>query len=82
MTGGSDMKDLLEYLAKALVDNPEDVHVEAIEGERSVILQLKVNNDDIGKVIGKQGKIAQALRTIVKAAATKQGKNAIVEILD
>jgi predicted RNA-binding protein YlqC (UPF0109 family) len=82
MTGGSDMKDLLEYLAKALVDNPEDVHVEAIEGERSVILQLKVNNDDIGKVIGKQGRIAQALRTIVKAAATKQGKNAIVEILD
>jgi predicted RNA-binding protein YlqC (UPF0109 family) len=80
MTGGSDMKDLLEYLAKALVDNPEDVHVEAIEGERSVILQLKVNNDDIGKVIGKQGRIAQALRTIVKA--TKQGKNAIVEILD
>jgi len=76
------MKDLLEYLAKALVDNPDDVHVEVIEGERSVILQLKVNAEDIGKVIGKQGRIAQALRTLVKAAATKQGKNAIVEILD
>ena len=76
------MKDLLEYLAKALVDNPDDVHVEVIEGERSVILQLKVNPEDIGKVIGKQGRIAQALRTLVKAAATKQGKNAIVEILD
>ncbi|HEY5493901.1 MAG TPA: KH domain-containing protein [Candidatus Anoxymicrobiaceae bacterium] len=76
------MKDLLEYLAKALVDNPDDVHIEVIEGERSVILQLKVNQEDIGKVIGKQGRIAQALRTIVKAAATKQGKNAIVEILD
>ena len=76
------MKDLLEYLAKALVDNPDDVHVEAIEGERSVILQLRVHTDDIGKVIGKQGRIAQALRTLVKAAATKQGKNAIVEILD
>jgi predicted RNA-binding protein YlqC (UPF0109 family) len=82
MTGGSEMKDLLEYLAKALVDNPDDVHVEAIEGERSVILQLRVHTDDIGKVIGKQGRIAQALRTLVKAAATKQGKNAIVEILD
>lgn len=76
------MKDLLEYLAKALVDNPDEVRIEAIEGERSVILQLRVNPDDIGKVIGKQGRIAQALRTIVKAAATKQGKNAIVEILD
>ncbi|HEY5502472.1 MAG TPA: KH domain-containing protein [Candidatus Anoxymicrobiaceae bacterium] len=76
------MKDLLEYLAKALVDNPDDVHVEVIEGERSVILQLKVNDEDIGKVIGKQGRIAQALRTLVKASATKQGKNAIVEILD
>jgi len=76
------MKDLLEYLAKALVDNPDDVRVEVIEGERSVILQLRVHPDDVGKVIGKQGRIAQALRTLVKAAATKQGKNAIVEILD
>ena len=76
------MKELLEYLAKALVDNPDDVKIEVIEGERSVILQLRVNQEDIGKVIGKQGRIAQALRTIVKASATKQGKNAIVEILD
>jgi predicted RNA-binding protein YlqC (UPF0109 family) len=76
------MKELLEYLAKALVDNPDDVEIEVIEGERSMILQLKVNQEDIGKVIGKQGRIVQALRTIVKAAATKQGKNAIVEILD
>lgn len=76
------MKDLLEYLAKSLVDNPDAVEIDVIEGERSVILQLKVHPDDIGKVIGKQGRIAQALRTLVKAAATKQGKNAIVEILD
>jgi len=76
------MKELLEYLAKALVDNPDDVKIEVIEGERSVILQLRVNPEDVGKVIGKQGRIAQALRTIVKASATKQGKNAIVEILD
>lgn len=76
------MKDLLEYLAKALVDHPDDVQIETIEGERSVILQLKVHPDDVGKVIGKQGRTAQALRTLVKAAAMKQGKNAIVEILD
>lgn len=76
------MKELLDYLAKALVDHPDDVQIEVIEGERSVILQLRVHPDDIGKVIGKQGRIAQALRTLVKAAATKQGKNAIVEILD
>lgn len=76
------MKELLEYIAKALVDHPEDVEIEMIEGERSVILQLKIHPDDIGKVIGKQGRIAQALRTVVKAAATKEGKNAIVEILD
>ena len=76
------MKDLLEYLAKSIVDYPDDVQIEAIEGERSVILQLRVNPEDMGKVIGKQGRIAQALRTLVKAAATKQGKSAIVEILD
>ena len=76
------MEDLLEYLARALVDNPDDVQVEVIEGERSAILQLKVHPDDIGKVIGKQGRIVHAIRTLVKAAATKQGKNAIVEILD
>lgn len=76
------MKELLEYLARSLVDNPDDVQVELIEGERSVILQLRVNPEDIGKVIGKQGRIAQALRTLVKASAMKQGKNAIVEILD
>ena len=76
------MEDLLEYIARALVDNPDDVHIDVIEGERSVILQLRVHPDDVGMVIGKQGRIAQALRTLVKAAATKQGKNAIVEILD
>jgi len=76
------MKDLLEYLARALVDNPDDVHIDTIEGERTVILQLKVHPEDVGKVIGKQGRIANALRTLVRAAATKQGKNAIVEIID
>jgi predicted RNA-binding protein YlqC (UPF0109 family) len=78
----ADMKDLLEYLAKALVDNPDGVEVTTVEGERSVILQLRVDPDDVGKVIGKKGRIAQAMRTLVKASATKEGRNAIVEIID
>ncbi|MCK4777149.1 MAG: KH domain-containing protein [Actinomycetia bacterium] len=76
------MKELLTTLARALVDSPEDVDVTIVEGEKSVILQLKVAPDDIGKVIGKQGRIAQALRVIIRAAAVKEGKRAIVEILD
>ena len=76
------MKELLETLAKALVDEPDKVEVSVIEGEKSVILQLKVADDDIGKVIGKQGRIAKALRTIIKASSVKEGKKAVVEILD
>jgi predicted RNA-binding protein YlqC (UPF0109 family) len=75
------MKELLEYLAKALVDKPEDVEVSQVEGERSVILELRVSPEDMGKVIGKQGRIAQALRTIVKAAAVKDGKRVMIEII-
>ncbi|RJQ31089.1 MAG: KH domain-containing protein [Actinobacteria bacterium] len=76
------MKELLETLAKALVDKPDEVEVSAVEGEKSVILQLKVAPDDVGKVIGKQGRIAKALRTIVKASSVKEGKKAVVEIID
>lgn len=76
------MKDLLEYIAKALVDKPDEVSVNVVEGDRSLILQLRVSPDDVGKVIGKQGRIAQALRTLIRATAVKQGKRAIVEILD
>ncbi len=76
------MKELLETLAQALVDKPEDVNVSVVEGEKSVILQLHVAPEDVGKVIGKQGRIAKALRTVVKAAAVKEGKKAIVEIID
>jgi predicted RNA-binding protein YlqC (UPF0109 family) len=64
------------------VDNPDAVNVSVVEGEKSVIYQLKVAPEDLGKVIGKQGRIAQALRTIVRAAGVKQGKRAMVEILD
>lgn len=75
------MKELLETIAKALVDNPDDVLVNEIEGEQSVILELRVAQEDMGKVIGKQGRIAKAIRTVIKAAATKENKRVIVEIL-
>ncbi|TET55125.1 MAG: KH domain-containing protein [Actinobacteria bacterium] len=76
------MKELLETLAKALVDKEDEVEVSAIESEKSIILQLKVAGDDVGKVIGKEGRIAKALRTIVKASSVKHGKKAVVEIID
>ncbi len=75
------MKELVEFIAKSLVDNPEDVVVTEVEGSQSVILELKVHPDDMGKVIGKQGRIAKALRTVVKAAAIKENKRVVVEII-
>ncbi|HHV28685.1 KH domain-containing protein [Acetivibrio mesophilus] len=75
------MKELLEAIAKALVDCPDDVHVNEVEGEKSIILELTVSKDDMGKVIGKQGRIAKAIRTVVKAAAVKENKRVSVEIL-
>ncbi len=77
-----ELKELLEYLAKALVDNPDDVRVVSTETETTVVLELNVAKEDIGKVIGKQGRIARALRTVIKASAVKNGKRAIVEIVD
>lgn len=74
------MKELLEVLAKALVDRPEDVMVAQVETEKNVHLQLVVAPEDMGKVIGKQGKIANAIRTIVKAAAVKDGRRVHVDI--
>lgn len=74
-------KDLLELMAKTLVDSPEQVEVSEIQGERSTILELKVAQSDVGKVVGKQGRIANALRTVVKASAVKDGKRITVEIL-
>ena len=75
------MQELLEYLAKSLVDNPDAVSVKQVEGEKSIILELSVAPEDMGKVIGKQGRIAKALRSVTKAAAAKQGKKAIIEIV-
>ena len=75
-------KELVEYIAKSLVDDPSGVVVNVIEGEKSTILELKVSDSDIGKVIGKHGRIAKAVRTILNAAATKKGKRVVLEILD
>ncbi|MCL5289558.1 MAG: KH domain-containing protein [Bacillota bacterium] len=75
------MKELVEILAKALVDQPDKVDVTMVEKERSVVIELRVAPEDMGKVIGKQGRIARAIRSVVKAAATKQRKRVIVEII-
>lgn len=77
-----DFKDLVEYMVKCLVDNPEEVQIKEIEGEKSTILELRVIKEDIGKVIGKHGRIARAIRTILNASATKSGKKVVLEILD
>ena len=75
-------KDLIEYIAKSLVDDPSAVSVSETEGEKGMVLQLKVAEGDIGKVIGKQGRIAKAIRAVVKAAASKIDKKVIVDIID
>lgn len=75
------MKELVEIIAKSLVDNPDVVKVNEIAGEQSIILELRVAPEDMGKVIGKQGRIAKAIRTVVKAAAIKENKRVSVEIL-
>ena len=77
-----DLKDLIEFIAKALVDDPENVHVEAVESETSVIIDLKVHPDDVGKVIGKSGQTAKALRKILSAAATKHHKKSLLQIIE
>ena len=75
------MKELVEIIAKSLVDNPDMVQINEIAGEQSIIIELKVAPEDMGKVIGKQGRIAKAIRTVVKAAAIKENKRVVVEII-
>lgn len=75
------LKEMLENIAKSLVDHPEAVEVTEKEGQQSVVFELRVAEDDMGKVIGKQGRIAKAIRTVVKAAASKEGKRVAVEIV-
>jgi predicted RNA-binding protein YlqC (UPF0109 family) len=78
----NELKELIEYIMKALVDNPEKVEVKEIAGEKSIIYELKVGEGDLGKVIGKEGRTAKAVRTIITAAAMKQGKRTVLEILE
>ncbi|MBW1857442.1 MAG: KH domain-containing protein [Deltaproteobacteria bacterium] len=76
------MKELIEYIAKLLVDNPEEVSVTEIEGEQTSVIELKVAKEDLGKVIGKQGRTARAMRTILGAASMKLKKRSVLEILE
>lgn len=76
------MKDLIAYLAKALVDRPEEVLVTEKEGEQTCMIELKVAKEDLGKVIGKQGRTARAMRTILNAASTRANKKAVLEIIE
>ena len=80
-SGRLPMKDLLESIVRSLVDNPSEVSVREIHGEKSTILELKVYETDVGKVIGKQGRIINALRTILRSAAVKEGKIVQLELL-
>jgi hypothetical protein len=75
------MKELVTLIAKALVDNPDSVDVRQVDGERSIIMEIRVHPDDVGKVIGRNGRIVEAIRTIVKSSAAKQQKKASVEIV-
>lgn len=76
------MKDLIEHIVKALVDTPDKVVIKEIAGEKSIIYELRVGDGDLGKVIGKEGRTAKAIRTIITAAAMKQGKRTVIEIIE
>ncbi len=76
------LKELIEFMARALVDNPEKVKVSEIVGEQTSVLELRVAKEDLGKVIGKQGRTARAMRTILSAASTKIRKRAVLEIIE
>ncbi|MBW2649369.1 MAG: KH domain-containing protein [Deltaproteobacteria bacterium] len=76
------MKDLVKYMAQALVDYPDDVECTEVVGEQTSVIELKVRKDDLGKVIGKQGKTAKAMRTILSAASSKIHKRAVLEIIE
>lgn len=76
------MKDLLLYIAKSLVDKPESVNVVEVEGEKTTVFELRVASEDLGKIIGKQGRTARSIRTILSAAGTKIKKRAVLEIVE
>jgi predicted RNA-binding protein YlqC (UPF0109 family) len=76
------LKEMIEYIAKSLVDNPDEVRVSEVEGEQTSVIELKVAKEDLGKVIGKQGRTARAMRTLLGAASTKARKRSVLEILE
>ncbi len=76
------MKELIEFIAKSLVDNPDAVKVSEVEGEKTSVIELSVAKEDLGKVIGKQGRTARAIRTILNAASTKVKKRSVLEIIE
>jgi predicted RNA-binding protein YlqC (UPF0109 family) len=76
------MRELIEYVARFLVDNPDEVDVRSVEGEKVRVLELRVHQDDMGKVIGKNGRTAKAMRTLLSAAATKANTRAVLEIVE
>ena len=80
--GGPSMKELISFIAKALVDKPDEVQVSEVCGEQTSVIELKVAKDDLGKVIGKQGRTARAMRTILSASSTKIRKRSVLEILE
>lgn len=78
----SQMKGLIEYVAKGLVDNPDKVEVREVGGERTCVLELSAGPEELGKIIGKQGRMARAIRTLLAASSAKAGKRAVLDILD
>ena len=78
----SELKDLIDFVSRKLVDLPEGVEVNEVEGEQTTVIELKVDKSDLGKVIGKQGRTARALRTILNAASTKLKKRSVLEIIE
>ena len=82
MSEDNTLKKLVEIMAKALVDKPEEVEVTEVEGEQTTVIELKVAKDDLGKVIGKEGRTARSLRTILGAASTKLRKRSVLEIIE
>ena len=76
------MKEFIEFIARALVDHPDSVNVSEVEGEKTTVYELRVFQDDLGKVIGRKGQTAKAIRTLIAAVSAKKGKRALLEILE
>ena len=76
------MKELIEYVVKTLVDHPEEIRISEIEGERTIVFELRCHPDDVGKVIGKSGKTVGAIRTLLSTVAARQNKRAMLEVVE